>query len=133
MKLLLLRVTAILSFCGGPLHLSELLRVSLGQLPAFLVAFAPVALLLVGALAFRDRPSEKMARLSIRGGLLGSALLVAENAFAAWRLSRGEPHPHQGIITFGIFVGTVGCGLYARQALRWLRERLPETPARSDR
>lgn len=126
MRVLLVRLLALLAFCGGPLYLSDELRGSLGQPWAFIVAFAPVALLVFGALAFRDEPTEKMARLSIRGGLVGSALIILENGYAAWRMSSaGEPHPNQKLITFGIFAGTVGAGLYVRQALRFLRERLP--------
>ena len=130
MKLLALRLAALLSFLGGPMFLSDLLRAPLGQLAAFVVAFAPVGLLVFGGLAFRDDPSETMTRVSLRSGLVGAALLTAENAFAAFAMSTGERHANERMITFGIVVGTLAAGFYVRQALRLLRRRLPPVERR---
>lgn len=111
-----LGLLGLLSFCGGPLYLTDLLKPELGQDLAFAVAFSPLGVMLLGALAFGDRPS------------LGSRLLVGVGAVCAVGLAAlalvalaaaRTGLPDGGLIAFGSLVGLVFSGGYLWSCRAW--------------
>jgi hypothetical protein len=129
LKQLAIKLLALASFLGGPLYLSDLLKPEWGQQLAFVIAFAPVALVTFGALSLSDAPSERFSRIVVSAGLVGAALVEIEHAFAGWQLwIAGAVHPNRALISFGIAVGLPTAAFYARFARRFLEVSAPSGP-----
>ncbi len=114
--LLLLKLLALFSFCGGPLRVTDALKRYLPQPYAFALAFSPLVLLLFGAFALRDGARDVLDRWSIAGGRFGSVLLLAMNAYSSWLLLRGDSSADRGLVAFGTVVGVLTALLYFRLA-----------------
>jgi hypothetical protein len=118
---LVLKLSALFSFCGGPLFLSDVLDIKHRGIVYFAIPIAPIVLLLFGSLALRDEDTDSLGRWSIEGGLVGAALLTAMNVYAAIELFKGPPRPDGGLITFGIATGLCTAVVYAVTAIPFLR------------
>lgn len=123
--LLALKLSALFSFCGGPLFFADLLDVKQRSAWHFAVPFAPIALLLFGALALRGEEADTLGRISIEGGLFGAAALTAMNAYATLQLVAGAPRADGNLMAFGIAVGFCTAVIYVVTALRFLRDQPP--------
>lgn len=120
MKHLGLKLAALLSFCGGPLFLCDELKRSWGTTPAFLLAFAPVALLAFGTLSLTEDAPEPFPRRVVQLGMAGALVLLGLNLWTAVCLDRLPPKPAHRMIEVGLVVGTVAAIAYLRAALRFL-------------
>jgi hypothetical protein len=118
---LVLKLAALFSFCGGPLFLSDVLDIKHRSLLYFAIPIAPVVLLVFGALALQSEETDTFGRLSIEGGLVGAALLTAMNLWAAFELFGALPRPDGGLMTFGIAVGLCTAIVYTVTAMPFLR------------
>jgi hypothetical protein len=121
--LLVLKLSALFSFCGGPLYLSGVLDIKHRSPIYFSIPFAPIVLLLFGALALRDENSDKLGRWSVEGGLVGAALLTAMNVYAVIRLAGAPRQPDGGLVALGIAVGLCTAIVYTATAIPFLQRR----------
>ena len=111
-----LSLLGLLSFCGGPLYLTDLLKPELGQALAFAAAFSPLGVMLLGALAFSDRPSPG-TRVVIGVGAVCAVGLAALALVALAAARTGLPDG--GLIAFGSLVGLVFSGGYLWSCRAW--------------
>jgi hypothetical protein len=126
--LLALKLAALFSFCGGPLFLSDVLDIKHRSPLYFAIPFAPVALLLFGALALQSEETDTLGRLSIEGGLVGAALLTAMNLYTAIELFGAPRRPDGGLMAFGIAVGLCTAIVYTVAAIPFLRRAAGSRP-----
>lgn len=117
---LVLKLGALLSFCGGPLRLTDALKPELGKDPAFAIAFAPVVLVLLGTFALaEDEPGWLTRSLQHLGAL--AALTVAALGLWAWLgVAQGPPRPDDALVLLGSAASLTLCGLYLWS---WWRQR----------
>ena len=119
--LLLLKLSALFSLCGGPLFLSDALDIKHRSPFYFAIPISPVILLLLGGLALRDEDTDTFGRWSIEGGLVGAALLTAMNVYAAFQLIGAPRRPDGGLMAFGIAIGLWTAVWYTATAIPYLR------------
>lgn len=117
---LLVKLTALLSFCGGPLLVAELLEPALGGPGSFVAAFAPLAVVLYGALFLEDPSPARLDLAIVRAGLCGVPPVMGMNVYAVWHLAAHPARPDQALIALGVVVGTLAAALYTALALRLL-------------
>jgi hypothetical protein len=126
--LLVLKLAALFSFCGGPLFLSDVLDIKHRSLAYFAIPFAPIALLLFGALALRSEETDAFGRWSIEGGLVGAALLTAMNVYAGVELIGSPPRPDGGLMAVGIATGLCTAVAYVVTAIPFLQRAVSSRP-----
>jgi len=119
-RLLVIRLLAIASSVGGPLYVYDLLKASPKDLRMFAICFAPIAMMVLGSLAFGDPPSDRLARLAVRVGLFGAIALVLIDAYTVWSVARGGTHPNLLMILVGTAIGGVTSVLYVLLARAFL-------------
>ena len=119
MKETLLKLSALFSYCGGPLFVADLLKPRLGKGPAFLITFLPVGFMLMGSFFLEDRP-DRLMRGAVRAGLLGMYMALAMHAYTLWRLLAGVHIAEPWLYWFGMAVGAAWSVHYLRAAGRWL-------------
>jgi len=124
MRLLIIRLFALLSACGGPLVVYGLLEPYLQSWLAFAIAFLPIMLMLLGTLSLDDDDGrDRFARVVVYAGLVGVAMLLPANVFAVVELISGGPQidDDRGLVIAGVVVGVVASVIYVIRAQRWLR------------
>ena len=100
------KIITLLSFCGGPLLTSDLLKPVFGVHLSFLLGMGPVAMMAFGVLTIKDdEENETIRRGSMLVGALGAVGVLLLNAFAIFYLALGQARPDQTLIGFGILVG----------------------------
>jgi hypothetical protein len=112
------KLAALFSFCGGPLYVSDLLKPQLGSLPAFLITFVPVGLMLMGSF-FLDDVRSRLSMVFVQGGRLGLYLALGMHLYALWRFAQGARVAEIWLYYFGIAVGALWSFFYLRAAHRW--------------
>ena len=105
-----MKLGALATFCGGPLHAADTLGPVIGRDPAFGVAFTPVALLLFGSFAVLEDAPSRWTRGVVAAGSAGALAIGASDAWALLRLARGAPVDSPGLVAVG---STLGLGLVA--------------------
>lgn len=126
----------ILSFFGGPLFVTDLLKPSLGGQVAFWVASGPLMIAGAGAFGFLEgtAPASWVGQRSqwnsytVPAGVAGMLLVALMNAFALWHLAAGSGHPNPSLILFGSIAGMLLAAVYVFLALQ--HRRLPLEPDR---
>lgn len=118
--ILLLKIAALLSFCGGPLYVTDLLEPTLGNPQAFAVGFVPVALMLFGTFSLAEDVLSGFPKLLVRLGAASALVLVAESVFASWRILAGETRADAVLILLGCIVSFITASFYLRA---WWRRR----------
>jgi hypothetical protein len=122
-----LKTAALLSACGGPILIHGELKAAMGSKLAFAVIFAPIVAIIFGAFSLKDVQSEPASRfdvVAIYSGLAGVCVLMAMDAYGAFRLVFVEPErADAGLIVVGIAVGIVAAVLYVRRVRAFVRER----------
>ena len=114
-----IKLALLLSFCGGPLFITDLLKPSLGQVAAFVATMAPVAIAGFCWLSLGERdPWGKVAAVA---GALAVAALTIMNGFTIWQIATGRGYSDRNLIVVGIAAGTAGSLVYAWDAYRRLR------------
>lgn len=134
-----IKIGALACYCGGPLLLSDVLKVRYGTPFSFGVTFLPILLMFFGTDPLMDRSSRRHARdflnqgepvshegvdwgvLVMRLGLAGALVVLGMNAYGAWLLTTMPRRPDHYLYVVGMVVGTPLAGLYAYVAMRWLR------------
>lgn len=118
---LVIRVLALFAFVGGPLFIYDILKRSWDSPAAFVVTFLPVGFMILGALSLGDRDEDRLSAVAAVLGIAGAALLLAQNAYAAYKMISGFEHPNQRLIILGTIVGVAGAVMYTHLAIRFLR------------
>jgi len=120
--MLLFKLALLLSFCGGPMLIADLLKPMIGQLEAFAITFAPLAVTGFCALYLEDDEPGNWGREAALAGLVGVAIVAMMNAFAVWQLATGPERADGSLNAFGIVVGIVSSAVYVYLARRRLKQ-----------
>jgi hypothetical protein len=123
-----LKITALFSYCGGPLFITELLKPRFDQVMVFLVTFFPVLLMVLGALFMDDDTASRWSMRFVRAGRWGLYVVLGMHAYALACFMSGTRVSEQGLYYFGITVGVGWSIAYLRAARRWAN--IPESCAR---
>ena len=102
-------ITILLAFCGGPLILCDALTPWLGQRWAFVLCFSPLFSMAMGALCSQDVEPGRLGRLFLSSGLLATVLLALIDGWALWLLLNGEVDTNAGLHGLGVLAGGVAC------------------------
>jgi len=122
-----LKITALFSYCGGPLFIAELLKPRFDKVMVFLVTFFPVLLMILGALLMDDDTASRWSAAFVRAGRWGLYVVLIMHAYALACFINGMRVSEQGLYYFGITVGVGWSIAYLRAARRWVSS--PENPA----
>jgi hypothetical protein len=120
-RLLLLKLAALFSFCGGPLVLADLLKTHMHKDVAFAIAFAPSVALIFGVHSLWEAKPDRWDTAMVLFGAVGAAALVGMNAFAISELIGGRDRADEGLISLGIGVGLVFVAFYARASHKFFQ------------
>ncbi len=122
LMVLLLKITSILAFCGGPLVLADLLKTT--SVPgdiAFAIAISPCAALVFGAYSLWRPEPDRWDHAMVVLGVLGATALVGMNIYAVHMLAQGYGQANEGLIRIGIGVGLLFVAYYAHASTRFFR------------
>jgi hypothetical protein len=115
-----LKLAALLSYCGGPLFVADLLKPRFGMGPAvFLATFLPIGMMLMGAFYVDDRDGSGVTAAFVRLGVLGLVITLGMHVYALGCFVQGLRVPDQGLHDVGIAVGVPWSVVYLRAARRW--------------
>src|SRR5262245_14295184 len=106
-RLLLLKLAALFSFCGGPLLLADTLKIHMHKNLAFAITFAPSVALIFGVYSLWEAKPDRWDIAMVLFGAVGAAVLVAMDAFAVVELIGAPDRADGGLIRLGIGVGLV--------------------------
>lgn len=118
----IVKIGALISYCGGPLILSDSLKPRIGVPLAFGVTFAPIALLLFGIMALADSPwtgpraeradpeAPSHGILMVRLGVVGAVLTLLMHGYGAWTLATTTARADSGLNLVGLVVGVPMAG-----------------------
>jgi hypothetical protein len=141
---LLVKLGALLSFCGGPLILLEVMKPHLGTEASFGVAFLPIVLMIVGSPSLRreDLLPESLGKRGMDGtakipgferpwlweirfvrlGFCGALIALVMHLYGAWILATTTVlKADRGLCVVGLTVGIPVAVGYAYSASRWLK------------
>jgi hypothetical protein len=118
MKVVALKITALFSYCGGPLFISDLLKPHLHPLPAFLITFLPIGFMVIGALCLEDDPRSRWASAAVWAGRQGVYLALGMHLYALGCFLSGTRVSEPYLYYLGIVVGVVWGAAYLRAAGR---------------
>jgi len=118
---ILIKVTALLSACGGPLVIYGFLKPRLGVPVAFGICFLPIALMIFGTLFMDiDGIGAFQARF-VRLGLAGALLALNMHLYGVYVLATAAARgPDDGLTIVGIIVGIPTSAVYIYLTRRWL-------------
>lgn len=114
-----LKITALFSYCGGPLFIAELLKPHFDKVVVFLVTFFPVLLMVLGALLMEDDTASRWSAAFVRAGRWGLYMVLVMHAYALACFLSGTRASEQGLYYLGIAVGVGWSIAYLRAARRW--------------
>jgi hypothetical protein len=121
--LLLLKLAALFSFCGGPLVLADSLKAHMDKDPAFAIAFVPTVALIFGVYSLWEAVPNRWDDAMVILGALGATVLVGMNVFAVFELITSPERADGGLIKLGIAVGIVFVAYYAHASRRFFISR----------
>jgi hypothetical protein len=116
---LLLKLSALFSFCGGPLAFADSLKPQMDKDLAFAIGFLPIAALIFGVDSLWSAARDRWDKVMVSLGSLGALALIAMNIFAISALAAGAERADAGLIKLGIAVGTVFVAYYAYAAQKF--------------
>lgn len=119
--LLLLKLSCLLGFCGGPLYVADTFKASLGKDASFAIAFMPFLLVIFGVYSLPLYCRSRWDKAMIIAGVVGIFIVSTMNIFAAFQLLLGAVYANTGLVSFGIVVGTSASAAYVFLAWRRLR------------
>lgn len=122
--LLAVKIGALLSFCGGPLYVMDVLKPTLGTDLAFAVGFAPLAVMIFGTLAAVEDEAEGFSLFVVRAGGIAAGIIVLESIATVWALVSGLVRADAGLLMFGSVVSFGAAALYAH-LWRMMEDRKP--------
>ena len=106
-QVLLLKLAALFSFCGGPLVVADSLKTHMHRDLAFAIAFLPTLGLIFGSWSLWEP----------------AVALVGMNVYAVHELMNGAERADGGLIRPGIVVGVVFVAYYAHASHRFFTSR----------
>ena len=121
-QLLLLKVSALLSFCGGPLVVAGSLKMHMDKDVALAIAFAPTVALIFGVYSLWYGIHDAWDGVMVSVGGLGAVALLAMNLFAILDLANAPGRADAGLIQLGLAVGMVVVGFYAHASYKFFRQ-----------
>ena len=81
-QLLLLKLAALFSFCGGPLVVADSLKTQMDKDAAFAIAFVPIVGLIFGAYSLWESLPDRLDNAMVILGALSALALLGMNMFA---------------------------------------------------
>jgi hypothetical protein len=114
-----LKLAALFSYCGGPLFVADVLKPRVGVMPAFLITFLPVGLMLAAAFFLDDDTGDRMSSAIVWAGRLSLTIVLGTHLYALWCFVSGVRVPDQSLHYVGIAVGAAWSVAYLRAARRW--------------
>lgn len=109
-----LKLFALLTFCGGPLYVSEVVKPHVGQTSAFVIGIAPVLVLAFVVLMVVEERPLRHSPLLVWGGWLSLGAILIESAVATFQVVAREVPKDTGLILFGSAVSVVTAVIYQR-------------------
>jgi hypothetical protein len=125
---LVIKLAALLSACGGPLLVMDRLKGGLGTLPAFLIGFLPIGLMIVVAFHLPCEASDHWARRAVELGRLGMYIMVGMQLYGIRLILRGLRSPAQGLYYTGIVTGLLSAVAYQWAAARLIARNRTTSP-----
>jgi hypothetical protein len=111
--LLLLKLGALFSFCGGPLVLADSLKTQMDKDAAIAIAFLPTVGLIFGVYSLWSPLPDRWDNAMVILGALAAVALLGMNVFAVLELINDPERADAGLIRLGIAVGVVFVAWYA--------------------
>ena len=118
-QLLLLKLAALFSFCGGPLVVADSLKTQMDKDAAFAIAFVPIVGLIFGAYSLWESLPDRWDNAMVILGALSALALLGMNMFAVLDLIDDPERADAGLIKLGIAVGVVTIAWYAYASHRF--------------
>ena len=122
-QILLLKLAALFSFCGGPLVLADALKTQMDKNLAFAVAFMPTLGLIFGVWSLWEPEPNRWDNAMVIFGALAAAALLGTNVYAVLELMNDPERADAGLIRLGIAVGTVFIAYYAHASQKYFISR----------
>ena len=120
MKEAVLRIAALLSYCGGPLYVADALSPGPGVRPmVFILTFLPVGLMVLGAFCLDDDPRSRWSAAAVWAGRQGLYVALGMHVYALWRFWNGARSADQVLHYVGIAIGVAWSVVYLQAAHRW--------------
>lgn len=121
MREALLKIPALLSYCGGPLFIASILKPRFAGPTIFLMTFLPVIFMLVGAFFLYDYDTrDRWSFAAVWAGRQGLYIVLGMHVYALWCFAGGVRVPDQRLHYLGIAVGVAWSVAYLRAARRWV-------------
>jgi hypothetical protein len=120
-RLLLLKLSALFSVCGGPLVLADWLKPHMDRQLAFAIAFLPTAALIFGVHSLWNAARDRWDKIMVSFGSFGALALIAMNILAISELAMAPERADAGLIKVGIAVGTVFVAYYGYASHKFFR------------
>lgn len=115
-----LKIAALLSYCGGPLFIANGLRPHMNVGVAFVMTFLPVGLMVLGALCLGDT-RNRWSFAAVWSGRRGLYIVLGMHVYALWCFVNGV-RVHDPFLHYtGIAVGVAWSVVYLRASRAWLR------------
>jgi hypothetical protein len=119
MREAVLRITALFSYCGGPLFIAEQLKRHIDHVVAFLLTFLPVGFMVMGALCLNDMTRSRWSFAAVWAGRRGLYIVLAMHLYALACFARGARVSEPFLYYSGIAVGIAWSVVYLRASRRW--------------
>lgn len=128
MQAALIKILALLAFCGGPLYVCDLLKPALGQDPAFVLCYGPVGLMVFASFSLMEDAPTAFAKAVVVVGAVGALIVLGMDVFTAWRLMSGPAYADRGLVSVGVPVGVLAVALYGWYTVRFFRRTIDAAP-----
>jgi hypothetical protein len=122
-QVLLLKLAALFSFCGGPLVVADSLKTHVHKDLAFAIAFLPTLGLIFGIWSLWEPAPNRWDNAMVILGALAAVALVGMNVYAVHELLNGAERADGGLIRLGIAVGVVFVAYYAHASHKFFTSR----------
>jgi hypothetical protein len=122
-QVLLLKLAALFSFCGGPLVLADALKTQMGKNVAFAIAFLPTLGLIFGVWSLWEPAPNRWDNAMVIVGALAAVALLGTNVYAVLELMNDPERADAGLIRLGIAVGVVFVAYYAHATHKFFASR----------
>jgi hypothetical protein len=127
MMTFVIKISGLLSACGGPMLIMDRLKGRLGTLPAFLIGFLPIALMMVGAFHLTAEAGNRWARRAVDLGRFGMYIMVGM-LYGIWLILGGLRSPAQPLYYTGIATGFLSAVAYQWAAARMIARNRATSP-----
>ena len=116
-----LRIGALISFVGGPMHSADVLEKIIGKSPAFAVAITPIVLMLFGTLSIAEDEARLFPKIMAALGVIGGFAMLGQNLLMFINFANGAEFPDAGLNFFGLLLGVPIALVYPVFGIKYLR------------